>query len=229
MVIGNGLVANAFESYRHNKDVVVFASGVSNSSNKDTAEFARESNLLKLHLSQYKNRLFVYFSTCAIYDPILQTSMYVQHKKAMEQLIADNHNNYCIFRISNIAGKTENPNTILNYLYQHIREVKSFVLWEGAERNIIDVEDAFYLCDTIIKNTSGIGQNIYDIANIHNYRVETIVKEIECHIAKKGNYTVIPKHSRPHIPMTGMDLLQDTLYSIFTSDYLKKVIQKYYS
>ncbi|MEO7119531.1 MAG: hypothetical protein ABIY62_00460 [Ginsengibacter sp.] len=42
MVIGNGMIANRFISYKNNDDVIIFASGVSNS--KDTIEenFLRE-------------------------------------------------------------------------------------------------------------------------------------------------------------------------------------------
>ena len=46
MVVGSGLLANTFESYRDNEDVIIFASGVSNSGCVDPEQFKRESNLV---------------------------------------------------------------------------------------------------------------------------------------------------------------------------------------
>ena len=45
MVIGNGLVASAFSKYKNDDDVIIFASGVSNSSTNKKEEFEREINL----------------------------------------------------------------------------------------------------------------------------------------------------------------------------------------
>ncbi len=46
MVIGQGLVAKGFSSYQADNNYLVFASGVSNSSDKDIANFEREKKLL---------------------------------------------------------------------------------------------------------------------------------------------------------------------------------------
>jgi len=229
MVIGNGLVAKAFASYIHNDDVVIFASGVSNSSANSAEAFSRELALLSSNISQYPQQLFVYFSTCSIYDPALADSSYVQHKKQMEQYILEHHPRPLIFRISNLAGKTNNAHTILNYLHDCIQNETPFLLWKGSERNIIDVEDAFNLCDRIIQEVSDTNQYIFDIANIGNYSVEQIVQALESTVHKKGNYTIVEKESRPLIPMTGMKRYPNELNRIFTADYLNKVVQKYYA
>lgn len=46
MVIGNGMIAQRFASYKHNDDYVIFASGVSNSRMKDDVAYEREIKLL---------------------------------------------------------------------------------------------------------------------------------------------------------------------------------------
>src|SRR5438477_266860 len=47
MVIGNGMVAKRFESYKTNDQFLIFASGVSNSKNINHAAYERELTLLK--------------------------------------------------------------------------------------------------------------------------------------------------------------------------------------
>lgn len=227
MVIGNGLVAKAFNTYKNDNNIVIFASGVSNSSTATAADFERETNLLEETLMQYPHQLLVYFSTCSVYDPLLAESNYVRHKKAMELHLLDKHPQTLIFRVSNLAGHTTNPHTILNYLSNHIKKETPFILWKNSERNIIDIDDAFQLCHTIIQKQDAT-QRIYDIANIHNYSVKAIVHELEDTLGKKGEYTIVDKESYPIIPLTGMQPYTNHLNSIFTQDYLHKVIQKYY-
>ena len=41
MVIGNGLIANQFKSYNNDENILIFASGVSNSSEVNDIEFIR--------------------------------------------------------------------------------------------------------------------------------------------------------------------------------------------
>ena len=48
MIIGNGLLAKAFIEYKNNDEIVIFASGVSNSLEEKQSEFKRETDLLKL-------------------------------------------------------------------------------------------------------------------------------------------------------------------------------------
>ena len=47
MVIGNGMVAKRFESYKTNDQFLIFASGVSNSKNINPAAYERELILLQ--------------------------------------------------------------------------------------------------------------------------------------------------------------------------------------
>ena len=61
MVIGNGLIASAFERYKNNDDIIIFASGVSNSQETSELAFNREINLMKRYLNLDKK--LIYFST----------------------------------------------------------------------------------------------------------------------------------------------------------------------
>lgn len=227
MVIGNGLVAKAFELYKNEDDFVIFASGVSNSSEKNTEPFEREKKLLLDTITKYPTSRLVYFSTCSIYDQEMSHSNYVLHKMELEKLIQENAFSWNIFRISNLIGNTENPNTILNYLYFHIIQQQHFTIWKGAERNIIDMDDAYNIIQTILKETTNTNQ-IFDIANLHNYNIEIIVKAIESIVDKNGKYNYLDKPSHPSIPMLNMENYIPFLNTIFTNNYLQNVLQKYY-
>lgn len=188
MVVGNGLVAKAFGAYEQNNDVVIFASGVSNSKESDNAAFEREIGLVKEVVNNNPEKLFVYFSTTSIDDKSLKDKKYVQHKLYIESLIAQTCARYYIFRISNIVGHTGNPNTIVNFFTRHIQGDESFAVWENAYRNIIDIDDVFRIGSAIIDN--GLHANsIINIAYPYNIAVTEIVATIESFLDKKGTYT----------------------------------------
>ncbi len=227
MIVGSGLIAQGFREYATDDHVVIFASGVSNSANTDIAAFDREKKLLTSTLAGNKENKFVYFSTCSIYDPSLQHSAYVRHKLAMENIISNVHNDYLVFRISNLAGKTDNPHTVLNFFIHHIVSGKPFQVWQRASRNIIDVDDALIICRYII-NTGLFQNQVVNIANPTSYSVPDIVKTIETYFDKKGNYTLVDKESNPVIDITPIEKIIKSLDITFAAGYLEKTIKKYF-
>lgn len=228
MVVGSGLVAGGFKKYANNDEVLIFASGVSNSGNIQDVEFEREKKLLQQELSLNQDKTFVYLGTCSVYDASLQNSAYVMHKLAMEAMIKELHGDYHIFRVSNLAGKTSNPNTVLNFFYQHIISGSVFDLWLHASRNIIDIDDAVAVCSYIIDKKL-CSNEITNIANPVNYPVAEIVKTLETISGKKANYTVTDKGSNPDINTHQAKHFFSLLHISFDDDYLKKTLEKYYS
>lgn len=227
MVVGKGMVAKGFSSYEKNNDVLIFASGVSNSTNTDLIKFEKEESLLLDSIEKNPEKQFVYFSTCSVYDESLRCSPYVMHKLRMESIIEAAHENFLIFRVSNIAGKTNNPYTVLNYFFTHIMDGSHFDLWENAERNIISMDDLFTMCDRIIK------QHIYkneivNVANPVSYNVKYIVTEIEKFTGKKGNFTTIQKGDGPKINLSKIQLCMKNLEMHFNDEYLQKILQQYF-
>ncbi len=183
MIIGNGLIASAFSSLDTN-EILLFASGVSNSLETNDDEFLREENLIKKVISENEDKLFVYFSTCSIYDSTKFDSKYVLHKLKMEQLIIEKCKKYLIFRISNAVGKGGNKNTLINYLYDSVTNHRSLIVYSLAKRNLIDVED--------IRNISlhYINQKLYNqiinIATPENYYIEELIHSIEEYVGVKA-------------------------------------------
>ena len=96
------MIARAFAPvYSDNQDVVIFASGVSNSSETRQEAFEREKALLS-HWARGGHRL-VYFSTCSVADPSQIRKPYVRHKLEMESIV-EGTGSYVIFRLPQIVG-----------------------------------------------------------------------------------------------------------------------------
>jgi nucleoside-diphosphate-sugar epimerase len=225
MIIGNGLVAKAFyDNYANRDDVLIFASGVSNSSNTDPKEFFREKALLESFLSERKK--IIYFSTYSIEDPSLADSSYIMHKLKMEGLVKA-ANDYLIFRLPQVAGKTDNPNTLLNFLYHKIKNQEPLEVFSNATRNIIDIDHiekiASYIIDkNLIKN------NILNICSPQKSFVLDLVKIFEDILHKKANYKLINKGESFDVDVKFSTEVAKKLNIFFHADYLRDVISKYY-
>jgi len=227
MVIGKGLVAGSFSSYEQQDRFLVFASGVSNSKSSTEADFRREEELLLKELAANPEKIFVYFSTTSVEDPDLQQTAYAQHKLQMERLISATAHEYTIFRLSNLAGKSANPNTILNYFYQHISQGIPFQLWQHSERNIIDAEDVFRIADQMLQQ--GLAKNgTINIANPESYPVAFIVAAIEAHCGRKGIYTIVSKGGPVKINTMAIAAVFEQLGIQFGEGYLNKLLNKYF-
>src|SRR3990167_1749987 len=97
-IVGNGDIARALEGT--DKDVLFFASGVSNSQETNEAEYQREKDLL---LQQDRSRRLVYFGSLSIF---YNDNRYAQHKREMEELIMQEFPKYTIVRLGNITWGT---------------------------------------------------------------------------------------------------------------------------
>jgi nucleoside-diphosphate-sugar epimerase len=227
MVVGNGMMAKKFFSFKDDENILIFASGVSNSKETKVENFEREKDLLFEAISQNSTKKFVYFSTCSIYDPSEKDSLYVKHKLECEQLIEKNCKNYLICRISNVVGKTDNPNTIISYLVSKIGSEQPFQLWKNSVRNIIDIEEVFSFVSHKVK--AGIGAETCVIANPFQYKVTEIVKKIEQILEKKAIFELIDKGSIFEIPLKSEDkLILEKGIDFTIEPYLNKIINKYF-
>lgn len=153
MIVGNGLIANAFLNYKNDDNIIIFASGVSNSSDASDLDFKREVNLLKKYIS-IPNKKLVYFSTCSVFDESVNKTPYVLHKINIETLIATMHTNYLIFRLPIVIGKTNNPNTFFNNIKNKILNRELILVFKNASRYLIDVDDLTKFLPKIIDDQS---------------------------------------------------------------------------
>ncbi|MBT9551225.1 MAG: hypothetical protein IV088_10285 [Hydrogenophaga sp.] len=229
MIIGTGLLASSFEKHINKlQGICIFASGVSNSSCTDEAEFARELNLLKDTFEGLSlNESFAYFSTCSVYDPTLKHSAYIKHKQKIELMILQRKNSH-IFRLPQLAGNSKNTTTLLNFLSNSIESSSPINIWSKAERNIIDVEDATRTVIHYIKNHKN--KNI--IANVCNpcpTKILDIVRMLEKIKGKSARVNYIEGGSFYDIPLDHTKEIYREIGLTFKDSYLEDTLRKYYS
>jgi len=227
MVIGNGMVARRFESYKKNDQFLIFASGVSNSKNINPEAYERELTLLQSAIKENPEKILVYFSTCSVYDPGEENSKYVLHKKHIEQLIQKEQKQFYIFRVSNLVGQSGNRNTVLNFYVYHILNGINFDLWTHATRNLIDIDDMHKIADQILKK-GAVQNQVINIANTENYSTGEIITAIENLWNTRANYIPIPKGHPFTIDLSETMPIMKELGIHFGKDYLTNLLRKYY-
>ena len=190
-VIGRGLIANAFKKLNNKSNVIIFASGVSNSTCTDTNEFMREELLLKEFLSTaLHSKKFIYFGTCSAYDLERKEDKYIIHKKNMEKLILT-HSAGIICRLPQVVGKKANAATLIPYLFRMVYNREKINVWKHAYRNIIDVDNVVKTVDTILSKEN-ISNNTYNIAAPRSTSIIELVNIIE-QILSSQKFNVINK------------------------------------
>lgn len=190
MIIGNGQLAQAF-SENDSTHVIIFASGVPNSSCTDELQFDRERQLLLSTLQSHGDKKFVYFSSCALSSEEYPKNRYYQHKEQMEELIKSRSNSYYIFRIPQLFGKLKEHNTIINFFYNKIMHGEPFTVYDQAYRYVIEINDVVTL---VIKYLEISSANItVDLANTYRYSVLEIIQTLERMMKQKASYNLVEK------------------------------------
>lgn len=227
MVIGNGMMANAFKEFENDNSVVVFASGVSNSKETEITAYQKELTLLS-SLKDTKATL-IYFSSCSIFDNSLTTSLYVNHKKQIEKFIELNFNHYWIFRLPNVIGKSTNSNTMVNFFCNSIINNHSFELFKNASRYFIDVDDVQATIKKVIE-LKNLKSGCYNLLFPFPYRVDRLVEILEIFLNKKGKYLVNEKEGEFYDVQISDELLPFVNFDKQDPEkYLNEIIAKYYS
>jgi nucleoside-diphosphate-sugar epimerase len=227
MVVGNGMIANRFAEYQGNDDIIIFASGVSNSKDIVDEHFLREFQLMHRTIKDYPEKIFVYFSTCSVGDIDLALAPYVIHKKKVEEFIKKNVEKYYLFRISNLAGTSNNPYTLLNYFIFNILNNHPLTVWTNAYRNIIDIDDMYAIANYFLSSGENINTTI-NIANPVNYSVPYIIKTIEEHLNKKATSSETERGDDYTIDVSIIEPLFKQLDIQFGNSYLPDLLKKYY-
>lgn len=227
MIVGDGLVASAFAEFQSDDNIVIFASGVSNSKETDPAAFGREVDVLNACIEQHGGKRLVYFSTCSVTDPSLSRSPYILHKLAIEEIVRSRVKHYVIFRVSNIVGGTSNPHTVLNYLVRCIASGDEFHLWERAERNFIDIDDVRKIVSSALREDV-FENEIVNVANPKNTRIADVVGTIEEFLEKKAVCTREPSGGSPEIDISAITAIISSNKIDFSDDYVQNLLAKYY-
>jgi len=225
MVVGSGLLAKTFSKYAEDDKLIVFASGVSNSSTKDIKEFKREKELLYKILKLHKEKTVVYFSSCDVVN-YTNNELYYQHKLDIENMIKKDASAYYIFRLPQVIGEFGNKNTMVNFLIDAIIEDRKFTLHTKTFKNLIDIRDVYKICSYIIDN--GILKNkISNIINTKYISVKSLVSTIEEIVKKKAVYDECEIYFKPSYYDDVVKLVYPKIDVDFCDDYIEKVLRYY--
>ncbi len=226
MVIGNGLLARAFSHFENDDSVIVFASGVSNSGSNDPLQYEREINLLKQYLST--KVCLVYFSTVSIYDSSLKSSLYIKHKKTVEELISNAGINYLIFRLPILIGKTTNPHTLTNHFFHQINTGLPLKIFSKACRYLLDVDDVVTVLNPIIGNKLQHNK-IWNVCFENKINVKELVRLMEKTTGKSTEKNLIDKGDCYEVPNKEfLDYLNEIKFKT-DEFYNERILLKYYS
>lgn len=163
------MLAKAFK----NSAFPVFASGVSDSSCKDPAEFKREKDLLP-------ETPVLYFGTCSQED-----SPYVEHKQKMQELVL--YRGGMVLRLPIVAGVSKNPKTLLNHLYRSLVTREPITVFEDAKRRVVDVEDVVLMSARL-----GFKNRAFDIAPHESHFIIDIVHTLEKVVGVEAEIRTVP-------------------------------------
>jgi len=224
MIVGNGLIGQSLFSIDRS-DTLFFASGVSDSKCTSVSEYLRETKLIEESLINHSDKLFVYFSTYSIDDTNSSSGNYVKHKINVENLVRSYGNNFLIIRASNLLGRHGNPKNVVRFFYDRVFSQEYFECWEGAFRNILDIEHFVQMVDHVILEQKYCNTCI-NIVNPNEYAVPEIIRVCETICKKKGNYRLVKQGSKFHYNTSiSKELFQ--LFSFSEKHYLENVIKKY--
>lgn len=229
MVVGSGLIGSAFSHlFKENDNVLIFASGVSNSLETSKMEFKREEKLLSEKIKSHQDSLFVYLSTYSTRDPSINETLYVRHKMKMEKLVQQ-HPAHLIFRLSNVVGKGGNPNTLINFFVNKILSQDLVKVWRNAERNLLDIDHVVQICNYLITERKK-NNTIITLTNTQNVRVEDLVYKIANFFELKPRIEFLDKGKSFKVyPSPSVVEAIRYLGIDFNDQYLKKLLEKYYS
>lgn len=217
MVVGNGLIANAFLEYTERDQYIIFASGVSNSKEYRVQEFNKEKSLLMDTAQKHPYKTFIYFSTCAFYDEYFPENQYLIHKKEVEEWIIENVINFMIFRVPQIIG-SKNKNQLLGFLNYQIQNQNTFDLF-NIERNLIDLDFLYKSVDFILQKKL-YRNKILNLSYPINISVLEIVKIFEKIHSKKALFKIKEVEG-------SLTINSSKLYDVYTK--LNLIIPDYYS
>ena len=226
MIVGTGMIAKAFSAFAPRKDVVIFASGVSDSTEMREAAFARERELLQRTRAEQAQALLVYFGTCSVDDPDRRATPYVRHKLAMEALLAAGSAPWMVVRLPLAIGPVHRSPTLANFLYERIVRGEPFEVWSRSTRYPLDVEDAVRITTRFIADRT-LWNRSMNVA-LRAFTVLDFVRILEAIAGKRANYALVERGAHydvhcPELQRHGRELDLD-----FSAQYLERVLRKYF-
>lgn len=221
-IIGRGLLAKSFESIAFDKDVLILASGVSNSQETRVSEFSRELDLINSEISLNAASTVIYFSTCSLCFE--KVTPYTIHKLNVEKILAEKCNEYHVFRLPQVVGFVNNT-TLISYFVGSIVNGLEVSLQSRSSRDLIDVDDVARIVGFLVNNEKGLN-SVVNIAAGNSIPVYDIFTYISNFTGLEGRYYLSDNGDNQKI---NSDFLKKAISTdvIFKDDYWKYVLNKY--
>lgn len=221
-IIGQGLMARSFESAYFNKDVLILASGVSNSKETRVSEFSREFDLVSSEITNNKGRTVIYFSTCS--TDFKDDTPYILHKLKIEKLLASKCDTYHIFRLPQVVGFVKNQ-TLISYFINSIVNNLEINIQSKSSRDLIDVDDVVRIVSYLVNNNICLN-SVVNIAtgnsvptyDIFSYILKFSGLDVNCFLLDIGEEQ-----------KTDSSFLRNNIPNdiIFEDNYWKDILNKY--
>ncbi|AEC21727.1 NAD-dependent epimerase/dehydratase [Pusillimonas sp. T7-7] len=144
----------------------------------------------------------------------------------MERLVAQ-HPSYVIARLPQVAGKAQNPHTLLNFLYSNVVNRVPFTVYKHATRNIVDVDDIVAIVRALLDNRQARKITV-NIANSLNCEIPKLVAIMEQITGNPALTNIVDRGCSYEIDTTAISTIVDKLGIDFNHNYMERVIQKHY-
>ena len=220
------MIAKAFSAFAPRKDVVMFASGVSNSLETGAAAFERERELLERTRAAHPQALLVYFGTCSVDDPDRRGTAYVRHKLAMEGVLAESSRPWMAVRLPLAIGPVHRSPTLANFLHERIVRGERFEVWSRSTRYPLDVEDAVRITERFVAERPLWNRPI-NVA-LRAFPVLDFVRILEAITGKRANYALIEKGAHYDVRCPELARIAGELDLDMSRHYLERVLRKYF-
>lgn len=225
MIVGNGLLARTFAPrFAEDPHIVIFASGVSNSMERRSSEFARERLLLQGLLEDH-DRPVVYFGSCGVLAA--EQTPYMAHKREMESLVLATSGGM-VLRLPQVVGATRNPHTLTNFIRDRILADEHFTVWSRAERNLIDVDDIAAIGAIVIEQKKTPTARVVAIAASRSMAMPAIVSIFERVLRRRAIYAIENRGSPLPIDSSTAVSVAAGLGIDLGPAYAERIIRKYY-
>lgn len=223
MIIGNGLIAKAFKnSSVDTDDIIIFASGISNSLENDINQYDRERELLLKTINENKQKKIIYFSS--ILTNFIENKYYT-HKLLMESLIINTANNYLIFRLPQLIGELGNQNNIINTLKHKILNDETITAYINVKRSIMDIDDAVKICEYCVLNNKN---GVINISGIEKKTTLSIVSIISSLLKVPYRVKFIQPPYNMNWVLSNDEIVQEYINNhIDTFNYTDRTLKKY--
>lgn len=222
-VIGNGLVAKSLKDTEFSKDILIFASGVSNSKEYRSEEFAREKTLFKRVAYDHPGSSIVYFSSTSV--SLGGGSRYLAHKLEMEEVVKREAKNFFIFRLPQVVGPVDNL-TLVSFLTKRCLEGDSIDLYGSAVRNLLGVDELAKIVNILVEKEVGLN-SAQIVASGSNVSVVDVALEVKSILSSPSELNVLPGGDDQTVSIDLLRQYLDEEEPIFQPDYWKNVLNKF--